>query len=166
MEIIGYKCFDEGLINRYGFKFELGKVYVTSGMLKFGNNGNGFHMCKNIEDTFRYFDAMNSNVDICLVKGSGNILEFADEYYGYYNMYVAEKLELLKKLSHEQIINMGLNLNELRVKRFLSGFKLTNEEIEIFKNNYKTDVEVLKTIAYYQENNIDVYTKKRGVYYG
>ena len=35
--------------NNYGKKFSVGKIYITSGTIKFGNNGNGFHLCKNIE---------------------------------------------------------------------------------------------------------------------
>ena len=50
MEVIGYKCFNEDLTNSYGKKFAIGQIYITTGALKFGNNGNGFHLCKNIED--------------------------------------------------------------------------------------------------------------------
>ena len=64
--MIGFKVFDYGLINRYGFKYELNKTYHTDGELRFGIDGNGFHMCKNIEDTLRYFDAFNDNIRICL----------------------------------------------------------------------------------------------------
>ncbi len=60
--MIGYKCFNSDLTNRYGSKFEVGKTYHAKGDIKFGNNGNGFHMCKNMEDTLRYFDAFNDNV--------------------------------------------------------------------------------------------------------
>ena len=47
--IKGYKCFNKGLINRYGKKFEVGKIYHQDGDIKFGINGNGFHMCSNLE---------------------------------------------------------------------------------------------------------------------
>ena len=58
--------FNDDLTNRYGTKFEVGKTYHANGDIKFGNDGNGFHMCKNIEDTLRYFDAFNDNIRICL----------------------------------------------------------------------------------------------------
>lgn len=157
MEIVGYKCFNRGLINRYGNKFSKGKIYIATGNIKFRNNG--FHMCKNMEDTFRYFDALNNEVDVCLVKGSGEIQEFSDEYYGYYDMYSVQKIEILKQLSHLEIIEKGLSLNEIKVQRFLSTFKLNKNEIELFKekfNKYKT---VLNMIAYYQEGNTKVYQK-------
>lgn len=160
MEILGYKCFDEGLINRYGKKFSVGKIYFEPGFIKFGTLGNGFHMCKNIEDTFRYFDCIDKNVDICLVKGSGDFVEYSDEYYGYYDMYSVQKLEILKQLTHDEIIQEGLNLFEKRAERFVSTFKLTSEEIELFKEFYKNSPIVLNAIAYYQEGNVEVYSKK------
>ena len=76
--IIGYKCFNKGLTNRYGYKFEVGKEYIRTGEIKFGNNGNGFHFCKNIEDTFRYFNAMEEEVEICLVIGHGTYEKYED----------------------------------------------------------------------------------------
>ena len=91
MEVKGYKAFNKGLTNRYGRKFELGKKYSTTGEISFGNDGNGFHFCKNIEDTLRYFDAVNDEISICEVKGSGDRILKEDEYYGYYEMYIVEK---------------------------------------------------------------------------
>lgn len=157
MEIKGYKCFNKNLINRYGKKFEVGKIYISSGVLKFGNNG--FHMCKNIEDTFRYFDVFNNDVDVCLVSGSGKIIEYSDEYYGYYDMYCVEKIKIIDNLSREEIINIGLDLNKERVKRFVSLFRLTNDEIFLFKEKFEKYVEVLDAISYYQEGNTKIYKK-------
>ena len=48
-ELNGFKCFNKGLINRYGMQFELNKVYHCDGEIIFGNHGNGFHMCKYLE---------------------------------------------------------------------------------------------------------------------
>ena len=83
--MIGYKCFNEDLTNRYGAEFKVGKTYHVSGNIKFGNDGNGFHMCKNMEDTLRYFDAFNGNVRICLVYGFGKSNKYNDEYNGFYD---------------------------------------------------------------------------------
>ena len=99
MEVRGFKCFKSGLINLYGTKFEVGKLYIMPGAIKFGLDGNGFHLCKRMEDTLRYYDAMHEEVDICEVVGSGKISESFDEYYGYYDMYAVSKLEILKKLT-------------------------------------------------------------------
>lgn len=161
MHITGYKCFNKDLTNSYGMQFSVGKIYIVKGVIKFGNNGNGFHICKNMEDTFRYFDAINNEVSICKVIGSGKMTKYDDEYYGYYDMYTVEKLEILKKLNREEIIDFGLNLNYLRAKRFVQGIKLTQEEIKKFKDKFSSNIDVLNAIEYYQENNLDVYKTKR-----
>ena len=160
MEVIGYKCFNKGLKNRYGRKFSIGQIYIMPGIIKFGNNGNGFHLCKNIEDTFRYFDTFNNEVDVCLVKGSGQIHESYDEYNGYYDMYCAEKMEILKQLNRSEIINVGLNLHPIRANRFISTFKLTPGEINLFKEKYKNEFDVIDATAYYQEGDKQVYERK------
>ena len=159
MEIFGYKCFNKDLTNNYGKKFSVGKIYITSGAIKFGNNGNGFHLCKNIEDTFRYFDT-EEGVNICEVIGRGNYKKYNDNYNGYYDMYCVEQLEILKLLSREEIINIGLNLTDIRALRFVSTFHLTEEEINLFKEKYKDSTSVLDAIAYHRENDKDVYYRK------
>ena len=162
MEVTGYKCFNTDLTNKYGIKFEVGKIYIASGPLKYGNNGNGYHLCRNLEDTLRYFDAMNDEVKICRVKGSEEILEESDDYYGYYELFVARKLEILNLLTRKEIIDLELNLNNgFRVERFISLFRLNDEEIKKFKDIYKKDFRVLEAIEYYQKNDLDIY--KRGV---
>ena len=157
MEIIGYKCFNKGLVNSYGSKFNLGEIYVAQGIIKYGTNGNGFHLCKNMEDTFRYFDTFSEEVDVCLVKGSGIIKKFCDEYNGYYDLYCVEKLEILEQLSRLQIIENGLKLDDIKVQRFISTFQLTKEEIKLFKEKYKRFERVLNAIAYYQEGDKTIY---------
>lgn len=159
MEKIGYKCFNKDMTNRYGRKMKVGDVYIANGKVKVGNNDHGFHFCKNLEDTFRYFDAMNDDVMICLVRGFGNIDEYSDEYNGYYNIYASEHIEILKILSREEIIAYGLNLFYFRACRFIQGYKLNNDEIEIFKEKYKNYNSVLKYIEYYQLGNTDAFKK-------
>ncbi len=73
--ISGYKCFYEGLVNLYGKKFEVGESYSNNGDVTFGNDGHGFHMCKRLEDTLRFFDTFNKEVDICEVVGYGNCVK-------------------------------------------------------------------------------------------
>jgi len=159
MEIRGYKCFNNNLINSYGKKFEVGKIYVATGALKFGYKGNGFHLCKNIEDTFRFFDTSKKDICVCEVIGSGNIIEYEDKYNGYFNMYCVERLKIEKELSRQEIINEGLNLGFIRAERFVSMLSLTSQEIEIFKEKYRNNINVLKAISYYQEGNTEVYKK-------
>ena len=160
MEVLGYKCFHEDLINHYGQKFQVGKIYIAPGTVQYGLNGNGFHMCKNMEDTLRYFDTRMEPITICHVLGYGNIQEVADEYYGYYDLYAVERIKILKELSREEVISLALDLPSFRVQRFLSLYSLEPKEIERFKLQYQKDQNVLDTIAYYQENHKDVYEKR------
>lgn len=163
MEIIGYKCFNKDMTNCYGMKFEVNKTYSVYGTIKFGTYGNGFHMCERMEDTLRYFDAMHDEVSLCMVKGSGEIAEYYDDYYGYYDMYAVEKLEILHKLERSEIISLASTFDHIRVKRFLSGFKLNSEEILMFKEIYQSYVDVIRVIEYYQENQLDAFKVKKKI---
>lgn len=156
MVVKGYKCFNEDFTNKYGMKFELGKIYIADINTKVKK----FHLCKNLEDTFRYFDAINNNVRICEVIGSGNIVPYSEEYQGYYDMYSVSQLEIKKELTHDEIISYGLNLDSNKVKRFIVGFKLTEEEMIKFANKFKNEQSVLDIIASYIENNNVVYKKR------
>ena len=155
-----YKCFNKGLINRYGTKFEVGKLYKVSGKIKFGNSGNGFHSCSYLEDTLRYFDTFSNNVDIALIDGFGNSIIYNDEYNGFYDMYVFEKMIINKVLTRDEIINYGLNLYDFRLKRFLSLYKLDYFEKKMFYDKYKNNNDILNYIEYYQNNKKDVFIKK------
>ena len=156
--IFGYKCFNKDLVNRYGTIFEIGKEYHEENDIKF--QCRGFHMCANLEDTLRYFDAMHSSVDIAKVVGYGNINEYDDDYNGFYNMYAAEYLKILYVLSRDEIINYALNLSPERAKRFVSLYKLNNEEIVLFQERYRNMHYVLDAIEYYQLGNDKIYQKR------
>ena len=160
MEIKGYKAFNKDRTNRYGQEFLEDTHYHVDGNISFGNNGNGFHFCKRMEDTFRYFDAMNGNIEVASVVGSGDIVEFDDEYYGYYDMYAASDLYLERFLTREEVIKYFLDANEFAVKRFVSGFRLTDEEIMLFKLKFCHSIDVVNAISYYQEGDLDVYSRK------
>lgn len=159
MEIKGYKVFSKDRLNRYGQEYEEGKHYHVDGKIVFGNYGNGIHFCKRMEDTFRYVDAVNEQVEVAKVVGSGEIVEFNDEYYGYYDMYAASDLDVIKFLSRKEIIEHFLKQNTLSVRRFVGLFRLT-EEIELFKVIFCDDIDVIKAIAYYQEGDKDVYSRQ------
>lgn len=47
--LVGYKSFNKGLVNNYGDAFKVKGIYTASGIIKAGNNGNGFHMCKRLK---------------------------------------------------------------------------------------------------------------------
>lgn len=156
--IIGYKCFNEDLTNNYGFQFEVGGKYSVSGVISAGTRGNGYHMCKNIEDTFRFYGGIeNSNIVVCEVIGSGDMVSFSDEYYGYYDMYSVEKIEIIRKIDRSEIIQMALNFDEMRVTRLIQTFKLNPSEIELFECKFAEYSSIQKAIAYYQKRILDVY---------
>ena len=147
--MFGYKSFNADMTNRYGKKFEVGKTYITEGPIKFGVNGHGFHMCKNMEDTFRYFDT--TNIAVCEVEGSGKMKLYEDEYNGFYDMYAVEKIEILKLLKRKEILEYMLNTYPNRVERFIQLFKLYDNEIELFEDKFKGNYRVIEKIKYYQK---------------
>lgn len=153
--MIVYKCFNADMTNRYGQKFEIGKKYRINGNIKFGIYGNGFHVCKNMEDTFRFFDS--NSFCLCEVIASGKIDLFEDEYYGFYDMYAVEYIEITRIISREEIIKYMLNNYPDRVIRFIQLFKLYDEEIVRFENKFKDCDEVIDNINYYQHQKIKIY---------
>ena len=159
MNIVGYKCFNKGLISNYGDKFEIGKVYHESGNIKY--NKCGFHMCTNLEDTLRYFDTFNNEVDIADVIGYGTINESFDDYNEFYNMYAVEYLIIRHILTHQEIIDYAINLPPMRLKRFLSLYKLTKEDLLMFREMFNKEEIIMQTLDYYQDENSKLYLKRK-----
>ena len=160
MEIHGYKTFHKGLKNRYGKQFLEKGIYTTSERLKFGNNGNGFHFCKRLEDTLRFFPAMEEPVDIAKITALGDVVLSEDDYYGYYDMYCTNKIRIDKVMQRDEIIRMYLHLPDDRVIRFIQGFRLNPEEITLFRVRYGENERIQDAISYYQEGIKDVYENK------
>ena len=159
----GFKTFNKNMTNRYGRPFQVGRIYRINLSPKFGNRGVGFHFCKRLEDTLRYFPAMEEEVAIAKVTSLGERVSSDDEYYGYYDMYSTNAIRIDKVLTREEIIKMYLtepeHKNIQRVCRFLQGFKLTEEEIVLFRLAYGGYKEVEDAISYYQEGKKDTYEK-------
>lgn len=165
MMIRGYKAFNKNMCNRYGMKFDVGVEYSVLGPVSFGNTGNGYHFCERLEDTLRYVDAMNDEVKIAEVIGSGDVREMYDDYYGYYDMYVVSNLEIIRVLDREEIIDQFLMLPGYRVERFVKGFRLTDDELVNFKDKYMNEMKVLQAISYYQEGDTDAYNPEKAYTY-
>ena len=153
--IRGFKCFNKGLITNFNDKFELNRVYFTNESIKFSKNG--FHLCTNLEDTFRYFDTFQNDVDVCEVSGYGKYSKYDDEYNGFYDMYAVEFIKITKLLTREEIIEYAKNLPEYRLVRFVSLYKLKEDEIKLFKELFYNKSSIIKAIMYCQENIKDVY---------
>lgn len=75
-------------------------------------------------------------------------------------MFVVSRLEIVQKLTRKEIIEIGASLNCLRVQRFLSQFRLNEEEIKKFQMVYQNDQNVLDVISYYQEGNLDAFRRR------
>lgn len=158
MKIEGYKAFNKGLINRYGKEFTEKIVYFQNEEPKFGNNGRGFHFCKRLEDTLRYFPAMEEEIEIAKVTSLGQISEYEDDYYGYYDLYATNIIKIDHVLTRKEILTQVLKLtDERRIIRFISGYRLTKEEIEIFRIRFINNKSIQDAISYYQEGDKDVY---------
>ena len=56
----------------------------------------------------------------------------------------------VKIYSVEEIINYALNLNEVRIKNFINCFRLTKEEIILFKEQYKNRRDFYKYMHFLQ----------------
>ena len=155
--LLGYKSFKENLSDNFGNQYELNKIYTYKGEIKFGKSG--FHFCTNLEDTLRYFNSFNEKVEIALIKGFKNIHYGEDTYNDFYDMYATSDMEILKVLSRKEIIDYMLKTNnDIRINRFISLYKLTEEEINVLLNSeYKP--KIYKHISYYQYNNKDAFIK-------
>lgn len=160
MVIKGYKAFNKDKTNRYGVPFEEGKTYKVEGKIKFGNNGNGFHLCKELSDVFRYVNARKEEVLVAEVIGRGNYQEFFDEYEGYYEMYSVEELEVVRFLSREEIIEKMMNASDFQRYKFVRTFLLTEKEKIEFLRKYRDNYLFCKHILYYQYQLSYIYSSE------
>lgn len=158
-KIYGYKAFNSDGTNMNNKTFLPGIVYHCDGKISFGPYGNGYHFALRLEDTIRYcdYDNLLRQPVIASVVGSGTIVEGEDLYNGYFDLYSASDIEIIKYLTRQEIIDYALNLDELRLMRFLSLFKLNEDEYKLFEGKSKC---IDDTIAYYQKRELDTYSKK------
>lgn len=155
-KIVGYKAFYPGLVNKYGKKFCVGNRYVVDDRYK----KHKIHFCKNLEDTLIYL--RDIDIEICGVVGYGEVINYCNSYYGVYDVYACDEIEIIKKVSRDEIINMFLNevYSLDRIVRFVSLYKLTNEEVMMFKEVYKNCSYIVDAICYYQEGDVKVYERR------
>ena len=149
-KIIGYKSVDKNYKDISGNIVEENKTYHVDGNVIYGNGGNGYHFAKKLEDTLRYQlsdEDFLTRPNIAKVIGFGDIVESFDGYYGYYELYAAESIKILKYLKEDEIIAYALKLNETRMLRFVSLYRLNSDEIKLFKNKY---LSVDLALLYYQ----------------
>ena len=143
--ITGFKSFLPGHKSIDGKEYEVNKIYHQDGDIIFGKRG--FHLCKNLEDTFMYCPFMDKNISVGLVNAWGHIITRDDEYRGCYDMYVASSMKIERFLDREEIIERAKKFVDFQLIKFLSRYPLTEEEIRLFEGKYYiTDL----YIDYYQ----------------
>lgn len=125
--IHGYKAFATDGTNIALETMPVGKYYYD-GIIKYGKSG--YHFAKRLEDTIRY--SGTANPLIAEVIGSGIIDLGEDDYYGFYDIYAASNIEIVRYLTREEIIQYALELNIERMKRFIVSYELTDEELNLF----------------------------------
>lgn len=156
--IKGYKIFignKNCFVNNFNQVFEVGKIYEVKGRLQ--PKDLGYHFALRLEDTLRYGNAKEEEVVLGEVTALGNVIEYEDEYYGYYDLYVTDKIKIDKILTRKEIINYALNLPDYRLIRLIATMKLNDEEVKLFLNR---ENEVLKYIDYYHYGNKDAFKIK------
>lgn len=158
MEVKGYKAFNSDMTNNYGEKFTEGETYHIDGPISFGVHGNGFHMCKRIEDTFRYVDPVG--VKVAKVIDFGTVCEGYDEYNGYFDMYSVSDIIIKKIMNREEIIDEVLKDGIEGTKRFITtGFSLTSEEVEKIRAKFNDPI-IDTYIMYYVHNDKDAFKRE------
>jgi hypothetical protein len=160
-EVKGFKAFNIDATNRYGKSFTEGENYRVEGKIRFGNDGNGYHMCTALSDVYRYVRATEEDVLVAEVTGRGAHVSYDDNYYGYYDMYSFEEITIDKFLSREEIIDKMLCSPSHEVRKFLSTCRISDEEAIYFARQFRNDVEVIKVLLYYHYGFTDVYEKNK-----
>lgn len=129
--IKGFKVFYKDLTTRSGMSLKVGQSYRIPNHISLKDSA--YHFCHNMEDGLCFFDK-KEELEICEVLSDDEVIPFENDYYGYYELYAARHIELLKKLTRQEIIDnykelaKNLYINEMRIARFLNGYQLTEEE--------------------------------------
>ena len=157
----GYKVLDKGLINQYGFKYELNKVYELHGELDYKDNG--FCFCEYPETTL-IFAGDKNNFDLTEVEALGRIVSgddnFENEWYSITGLYATDKMKIKRLVPREELVSMVISSNNFKRMKFLNMYlKFTQKEIETILEQYG---DVIKPyIEFYQYGNQEAFSRKR-----
>lgn len=151
--IEGYKAFESDFTTAHeNISFKEMECKHIDGEIKSGPiGGHGFHLCKNFEDTFRFF---GDNPILCEVIGFGIIgEEYTDDYNDYDGIYACSDIYIKRVIPREEIIDMALELPNYRLERLIQTYKMTDEEIERIENNLPPYSDHTKKIINYYHRN-------------
>ena len=162
--LLGFKCFNKGLVNNYNKSFRINEIYHINNKINYGINGNGFHMCTNLEDTLRYYDTFNKNVRYPFGYG----LSYSKFEYNNFNYEVDNSLFKIKF----NVKNVGSFKAKDTVMLFLEAPKTIGEkksligyvktkELEIGE---KEEVYISFDLFDFSYTDIDKRMLKKGVY--
>ena len=153
----GYKSFNKNFETFNNIKMKENQIYKIDDDIKYSKVG--YHFATRLEDTLRYVNGLKEEIIICNIEALGNIDWHDDEYYGYYDLGCTNIIKINNILTREEIIKYIYNKPEFNIIRFISGYKLTNEELKLFKERYKNNNNILNYIKYYQENDTQVFDR-------
>ena len=134
--------------------------HPTSALLS-NNYSNDIRFAENLEDSLHNTNSMKEKVLVAEVEtiNKKDLVTYQRDY-ATGNLYLTDSLVILRFLSRKKIIDMFLNMDStIRVKNFVSSYKLTPFERSMFKNQFFNNPEIIDAILYYQENDKDVYNR-------
>ena len=157
----GYKVLDKGLINQYGFKYEIGKVYNLDGELDYKSNG--FCFCEHPETTL-LFAGDKSNFDLTEVEALGNIVSgddyFENRFYEITGLYATDRMRIKRLVPREELVSMVIESNNFeRMKTLNMYLRFTPEEIEAILKKYGQAFKPY--IEFYQYGDQEAFSRKR-----
>ena len=156
--IKGYKSFNKDFMTFNNMKMQPYAIYKTEEDIKYRRSG--YHFAKRLEDTLRYVNGLKEPIIICPIEALGDIIWNDDEYYGYYDLGCTNIIKINKPLTRKEILEYIYKKPDYSIIRFIQGYKLTKEELEIFKEKYNNNRNIINYIMYYQENNSNAFNRE------
>lgn len=73
-------------------------------------------------------------------------------------MFVTNKIKIIKVLTKEDIFNYMFKFPEFRlIRSIISYFQFSEENLQMLEMLYLNNDNIIKTIKYYQRNDIEAY---------
>ena len=157
-KVYGYKAFYEGLINNNGEKFSIGKTNYANVESYFCKKG--YLFCEDLVDSLSFVNTFENKIEIaevCSDDLNGYILS---KPYNGHKRHVCYNLEVVRIIPRKEIIDSMLKVGEM--DKFVSLYKLTDDEIEYILENYNGSIDYLsRYIERYQKGEKDAFVRTR-----
>ena len=156
--IYGYKAFHEGLINQEGEKFFEGETNYKDGKGYFYDRK--YLFCEKLEDALSFVDSFENEIEVAKVSSvdvTGDVL--SSPFDGSLR-YISSSLKIEKILLRKEIIDLMLKEGEMT--KFITLYKLSDEEIEYIKSKYDGSIDFIsRYIDCYQKGEKDAFVRTR-----